>query len=169
MVRHRLQPHPAAPPRATTAVDCVVAAQGPGCWRLHFDVAAARDVLVWPPAKAPGRTDGLWKTTCFELFLRRPGEAGYFEFNLSPSREWAAYAFDGYRQAMTDLNVAAPVIEAASGALTASVTAPRPGPWLASLSAVIEEADGKTSYWALAHPSDKPDFHHPDSFVLDLP
>ena len=34
--------------------------------------------------------------------------------------------------------------------------------------AVIEEADGTKSYWALAHPSDKPDFHHPDSFALDL-
>ena len=38
-----------------------------------------------------------------------------------------------------------------------------------SLSAVIETTDGAMSYWALAHPSAKPDFHHPDSFVLDLP
>ncbi len=37
------------------------------------------------------------------------------------------------------------------------------------LSAVIEAIDGTFSYWALAHPSDKPDFHHPDSFVLELP
>lgn len=37
------------------------------------------------------------------------------------------------------------------------------------LSAVIEGVDGAISYWALVHPSDKPDFHHPDSFVLDLP
>jgi hypothetical protein len=37
------------------------------------------------------------------------------------------------------------------------------------LSAVIEAVDGAMSYWALAHPSAKPDFHHPDSFVLDLP
>ena len=38
-----------------------------------------------------------------------------------------------------------------------------------ALSAVIETVDGAKTYWALAHPSDKPDFHHPDSFVLDLP
>jgi hypothetical protein len=37
-----------------------------------------------------------------------------------------------------------------------------------ALSAVIEATDGTLSYWALAHPSDKPDFHHPDSFVLEL-
>src|SRR3546814_3736372 len=31
-----------------------------------------------------------------------------------------------------------------------------------ALSAVIEELDGTKSYWALAHPPGKPDFHHPD-------
>ena len=31
-----------------------------------------------------------------------------------------------------------------------------------ALSAVIEAIDGAKTYWALAHPSDKPDFHHPD-------
>ena len=37
------------------------------------------------------------------------------------------------------------------------------------LSVVIETLDGAISYWALAHPSEKPDFHHPDSFILTLP
>jgi len=37
------------------------------------------------------------------------------------------------------------------------------------LSAVIEEIDGTKSYWALAHPPGKPDFHHPDCFALTLP
>ena len=44
-----------------------------------------------------------------------------------------------------------------------------PGAEALALSAVIERVDGSISYWALRHPSDKPDFHHPDSFVLDLP
>ena len=37
------------------------------------------------------------------------------------------------------------------------------------LSAVIEETDGTKSYWALAHPPGKPDFHHKDCFALTLP
>jgi hypothetical protein len=37
------------------------------------------------------------------------------------------------------------------------------------LSAVIEEKDGTKSYWALAHPPGKPDFHHKDCFALTLP
>ncbi len=36
------------------------------------------------------------------------------------------------------------------------------------LSAVIEEVGGHRSYWALAHPSGKPDFHHSNSFVLEV-
>src|SRR5207249_1533417 len=37
-----------------------------------------------------------------------------------------------------------------------------------ALSAVIEDEQGVLSYWALTHPPGKPDFHHPDAFVLDL-
>jgi hypothetical protein len=37
------------------------------------------------------------------------------------------------------------------------------------LAAVIEDKTGIFSYWALRHPSAKPDFHHPDSLVLELP
>ena len=46
---------------------------------------------------------------------------------------------------------------------------PRDAPWQLGLSAVIEEADGRLSYWALAHPPGKPDFHHSDCFALELP
>ena len=33
----------------------------------------------------------------------------------------------------------------------------------------MKDVDGGISYWALAHPPGKPDFHHPDSFALTLP
>ncbi len=42
-------------------------------------------------------------------------------------------------------------------------------PWQVGLSTVVEEMNGRISYWALAHPSGKPDFHHPDCFALKLP
>ena len=35
--------------------------------------------------------------------------------------------------------------------------------------AVIEENDGRLSYWALRHAPGKPDFHHPEAFALELP
>ncbi len=36
------------------------------------------------------------------------------------------------------------------------------------LSAVIEDRSGALSYWALKHPPGKPDFHHADSFTLQI-
>jgi hypothetical protein len=37
-----------------------------------------------------------------------------------------------------------------------------------ALAAVIEDENARLSYWALKHASPKPDFHHPDAFVLEL-
>jgi hypothetical protein len=37
-----------------------------------------------------------------------------------------------------------------------------------ALAAVIEDQDQHKSYWALAHPSERPDFHHADAFTMDL-
>jgi len=45
---------------------------------------------------------------------------------------------------------------------------PRDASWHLALSAVIEEAKGNKSYWALVHPPGKPDFHHRDSFAYEL-
>lgn len=129
-----------------------------------FDVSGASDV---------GRMDGLWRTTCFEAFAKSAG-SGYAEFNLSPSGEWAAYQFDSYRAGMASLDGSVQVddVERATGVLEIRAILNWQG-WphatRLALSAVIEDVDGAISYWAVNHPSDKPDFHHPDSFVLDLP
>jgi hypothetical protein len=37
-----------------------------------------------------------------------------------------------------------------------------------ALAAVVEDYRGQLSYWALEHPPGKPDFHHPDSFSIEL-
>lgn len=142
---------------------------------LTFSISPA-DALAVPDPVSPARADGLWQRTCCELFLNPEGSEGYFEFNLSPSGQWAAYAFDGYRLGMRDL--ALPVaphiaVEQQGDALRlqadVDLTAIPPGRLCINLTAVIEETDGTKSYWALAHPSEKPDFHHPDGFVLELP
>lgn len=124
-----------------------------------------------PPPAPPIRTDGLWKTTCFELFVRPDGADGYFEFNVSPSGAWAAYGFDGYRTGMRDLEIPAPTIRRIDGgiAVALDVSSLPHGPWIIGLSAIVEEQGGMKSYWALAHPPGKPDFHHADCFALQLP
>jgi hypothetical protein len=51
--------------------------------------------------------------------------------------------------------------------LEASV-AVAPGRLLVGLCAVIEERDGRLSYWSLRHPPGRPDFHHREAFALEL-
>ncbi len=145
---------------------------------LRFHLEGRLDRLVVPAAAAPQRRDGLWRHTCFEAFVRVPGEPGYTELNASPSGAWAAYAFDAYRGVRRDLEVAhAPTVEVrrGDGVLEAEVTlAPLPDRWgraemlRVGVSAVVEGAGGALAYWALAHPRDVPDFHHPDGFLLEL-
>lgn len=124
------------------------------------------------------RSDRLWEHTCFEMFVEGEAGARYLEFNFAPSRQWAAYAFSGYRQ--RDESWAPPVpavaIDRRESALELRARIPLEGLRLLcpsrtlrlALSAVIEARDGVLSYWALAHPPGRPDFHHADGFVLSL-
>jgi hypothetical protein len=57
----------------------------------------------------------------------------------------------------------------ASLALKRGSSLPPNAAWRIGLSAVIEETNGLKSYWALAHPPGKPDFHHKDCFAHTLP
>ena len=100
----------------------------------------------------------------------------YYEFNFAPSTQWAAYRFSSYRSGMrVAAEISAPLIEVQSSpdcyTLQASLELDRlsglPGDalWRLGLSAVIEDTSGRKSYWALAHPPGKPDFHHSDCFA----
>lgn len=163
-----LTPHPILPPLAVAVIEVdALLAHGPSVlsWRVTGGALAEQ-----PPA-APVRTDGLWQTTCFELFVKPVGAEAYFEFNFAASGAWAAYRLDGYRSGMAALPLDAPVIERLSDGVRISVDLGGlpSGAWLMGLSAVIEEADGTKSYWALAHGEGQPDFHDPACFVLELP
>lgn len=145
----------------------------PGELWLEYNVTPSRHLRL-PAEGDPVRANDLWKTTCFELFAQPVSGESYFEFNFSPSFEWAAYAFDGYRSGMRDLPWRDPEIMISSAdpyfflAVEAMPALPLE-PMQIGLSAVIEEMDGTKSYWALRHPPGKPDFHHPDCFALELP
>ena len=99
----------------------------------------------------------------------------YREFNFSPSGEWAVYAFRDYRDAEVLENEIAPGIVVRKTINRLELDAeicrdflPQGRPLRVGLSAVLEDADGVLSYWALRHPPGKPDFHHTDAFALQL-
>ncbi len=143
-------------------------------YRLTGDLAQLRV----PAATTPAAEDRLWANTCFEAFIAARGGDAYREWNFSPSRQWAEYAFSGYRERAVQNGAAgafaAPAIhrKLAADFLELDVRIALP-PWrsaglILGLSAVVEDIDGGLSYWALRHPSAQPDFHHRDGFALSL-
>jgi predicted GIY-YIG superfamily endonuclease len=168
-----LVPHPDALPVALSKVDVRIR-QADGSIMLRYE-AEPSATIVCPPQSASKRTDGLWQTTCFELFIKDCEGQGYTEFNFSPSSQWAAYRFDAYREGMRKqpMNLDPLISKLDTGdflILTATIDAQvLTHAGALALSAVIEETDGTKSYWALAHPPGKPDFHAPTCFALTLP
>lgn len=171
--------HPATRSEAVHAIDVRVQRETSTALTLHYVLRGDMPLIRVPPlAPDPGRADGLWKHTCFEAFVATAGSAGYYELNFSPSRQWAIYRFDAYREGMATVDVAAPpqlTVRRLDDRLEMDVSLQLPDPRPVSsalqlaLSAVVEDDSGTLSYWALRHAPTKADFHHPDSFVLELP
>lgn len=138
---------------------------------LTYRLAGGQNVIT-PEWSSAERTDGLWRTTCFELFVMFDDDERYVELNFSPSTRWAAYAFDGYREGMAPLpRDFAPHIDRLVDGIEVDcdLSGLPHGQLRMGLSAVIEEEGGVKSYWALAHPPGPPDFHHPACFAARLP
>lgn len=147
---------------------------------FHYALRAEMLHLRIPQTRSPGRADGLWNHTCFEAFIAAPGAPGYYELNFSPSGQWAIYAFDSYRKGMSPAAVTRPpelVIRRGDDRLELDATISlrelsalqRARTLKLALTAVLEDDGGNLSYWALKHAPGKPDFHHSDGFVLELP
>lgn len=177
-VSHCLIRHPGAhtPDLDALRVDVRVAADGALELAYHLLGDLAR--LRIPPRRAADRSDELWRHTCCEAFVAGAETPAYREFNFSPSGQWQAYDFAAYRQPLPRIDLPAPILQRDTrvGAFRMRVRLarqclPNTRRMRVGLSAVIEAADGALSYWALRHASERPDFHHADSFALriDLP
>lgn len=172
---HRLTRHPESGETGIHAISagCVIVAEQH--LALSFRAFGDIDDIVLPEEAAGLRADNLWKTTCFELFLKRTGEPDYLEVNVSPSSNWAVYKFDDYRKnhrVMKSAAVTKTSLETSPKMLALSVSMTIPEivenageNFRIGLSAVIEHGNGAKSYWALRHPPGAPDFHHDFSFA----
>jgi hypothetical protein len=171
---HTLIPHAGSPPLMVRKIEARVVSIDANWLRLRWRIEGAERVVI-PAFAGKGRADGLWRTTCFEFFLQTPGGEGYTELNLSASERWAAYDFTSYRSGMGERPLPhEPTCTVRVGQSMAIFDAAvpiaglPPLPWRYGLSAVIEEEGGRLSYWAIAHPEGKPDFHAPACFAGEL-
>jgi hypothetical protein len=174
-----LRCHPATPSTDVTGIEALASWRAGRSLELSYLLRGKVQRVALPAAATACFADRLWQHTCFEAFIADP-QGGYCELNLSPSSQWAVYRFAGYRAGMTPLHLASPPhvtlqVEPDELRLTARVDLSGLA-WVRddamlklALCAVIEAVDGSVSYWALAHPAGKPDFHHPEGLALQLP
>ena len=150
-------------------------------YRLEGDVSK---VVVPPVVQQPGRRDHLWEQTCFEFFLseqRVPTkESPYWEFNLSPTGDWNVFFLQPYRyrlkqeSALTGLPItvqtSSTTLRLATSVDLSHLIDPLKPLRLGSSAVIIlrEEEALRETFWSITHPDLQPDFHHPDSFAVEL-
>jgi hypothetical protein len=178
VVQLNLISHPAAPPAspafkvwANVEYSALGAVATANIW---FGVSAPATRFAIPKMSEPWRADELWKTTCFEAFLRERGADAYREWNFAPGGNWAAYDFSGRREGMERADVGQPPYIRMEDNFTwwtvgATIAVDAQRKSELGLSAVLEEQDGTKSYWALDHLTEQPDFHDPGCFIARLP
>ncbi len=175
-----LSPHPCTPAAFSLRLHAAAERTSGGELSLRYVLEAPlAQIRVPQRSERPSHRDLLWQHTCFEAFVGLAPGGPYHELNLSPSGDWAAYAFRAYREpapAREPGPVPAILTSAAGECLLLAARVPLAGlsaayaeePIHLALSAVIEAESGELSYFALCHPGEKPDFHHAGSFTLRL-
>ena len=171
---YRLLPHPCHSVPERLGVTVQLRRQNAG-WQFSYRLAGAS--LLRLPAPGPAQAaDLLWQYTCCEAFIGTSRDGAYREFNFSPSSAWAVYQFSAYRERDTGfVPPASPRIACQRTADECRLEAWLPDALMPAqdgaplgLSAVLEHADGDKSYWALAHASEQPDFHHSAGRCISL-
>jgi hypothetical protein len=174
-----LTAHPSTPGDAVRSLAVQLREEEPGILVFQYSLEADMSRVRVPPSVTGGRADALWKHTCFEAFVGPAGAPSYYEFNFAPSLDWAIYRFSAYREGMSVANIdGIPQISVRrddDGLELQSAVRLGPLPdWRnvrhlrVALAAIIEDDNGRLSYWGLRHPPGKPDFHHSNGFALEI-
>ena len=168
-----LYAHPAAGALHIVDVSARLTRIGAATIDVQFRVDAPGRRIALPSGTGERRS-GLWKSTCFELFIADPLTPQYREFNFAPGGDWAAYQFDAYRAGMRNEELPVPPLitaewEAEVFVLTARLSLYELGADSPiNFAAVIDEQDFHQSLWATDH-AEKPDFHARHCFGQKLP
>ncbi len=144
---------------------------------ITFHVRGDLENLYVPSlTKAPRRLDDLWKTTCFETFVKPKTAQNYYEVNASPSGDWNLYQFSDYHKDMAEAGAVKTFkietihekksLQCKYGIDLKQISMPNKNLDL-GLSCILETKSGELSYWAVNHKreKDKPDFHLAANFI----
>jgi hypothetical protein len=163
--------HPQTPCAVVCEVTAEIGVEPLGALVVGYRIVGDLPGLRVPDTAARLDPERLWAHTCCELFVAPSARDDYVEWNFSPSGQCTRFDFSSYRRReRASSGGVRPSVHAGSRELLLTVRVPL-GPEIGdsariSLAAVLEDAAGRFSYWALRHPSERPDFHHRDGFVL---
>lgn len=155
-------------------------------WKLSFKVNDPQRKIIWnrEPLQSSEkklnqlRSDLLWQKTCFEMFFKATDKDDYFEININEQGEWNIYQFESYRnpqkpypesngQLVSFFYDESQQVFACAMHITDFFTFRSPHEISANLCSVLKlKPDNNSTYWALKHASEKPDFHNQNSFIL---
>lgn len=177
LAKRSLIPHPAHLDTILDGISVKVSRVGTDVLKIEYVAVGSIGQISIPAPEIPEMSEGLWQHTCFEAFVGLGDARAYVEYNFSPSRRWAMYRFEDYREGkhMPPGFGSPDIYLEQSGprfALTAWIDL-QPltfaNPVSLGISTVIEAKTGERSYWALEHSADEPDFHRRDCFIIELP
>ena len=146
---------------------------------IHYALHGKMEDFLLPTLSVnPRRKEELWKATCFEFFLAVKDLPQYWEFNLSPSRDWNVYRMDAYRRigfrAETSIRqLQIDVRKHKNGFLLNATVDLNPIIKVEQIlevgvATIIQTKEGSETYWALVHPAPVADFHLRESFILAM-
>jgi hypothetical protein len=176
LARRTLVCHPQTLGAAVDEVTVEIDLQNRDTIALRYRIVGDVSRLRIPARGETLDPDRLWAHTCCELFVAPTVGEAYVEWNFSPTGQIARFQFSAYRERRDapspPIVGARSTVTVGSGELCLDARAPLPpdvgDAARISLTTVIEDTAGALSYWALHHPRDRPDFHHPDGFALAL-
>ena len=145
-----------------------------GILRVEYHLSGFDGAAMFPPASEnPARRLQLWRHTCFELLWGPLHDPNYWELNASPAGHWNVLAFAGYRRGMREETRIGVLTETRLSTHWFSLYCTIPvaamegaAPYRFAAAAILRMADGQRTFWAVCHPGEAPDFHHPLSFTL---
>lgn len=145
--------------------------------QITYKLTGASQIIIPQPSPTPTRQYDLWEHTCMELFVQPQDSTSYWEFNLSPAGHWNVFRLLDYRQDLAEELVfdslpfgvlqQANVLQLNLLVELDRIIAPEQK-LKVGITSVIEDRDGRLSYWALSHPDKEADFHHQDGFAIDI-
>ncbi len=134
-------------------------------------------LIIAEHTNTPTRQYNLWEHTCFEFFLGIKDLTKYWEFNLSPAGDWNIFYFANYRQNIAEemafdslpfqIKQQSDILQLNLEFNLDRIISPQQNLEI-GITTVVEDQEQTLSYWALSHPTKEADFHHRDTFIINL-